>query len=50
MVVVAVPHAEYEQLSDETLSSLIAKGGLLADLKNVYGGRKLGAEIERWTL
>jgi UDP-N-acetyl-D-galactosamine dehydrogenase len=50
LVVVAVPHAAYEQLSDDQLSHLVKEGGLLADLKNVYGGRQLAAGIDRWTL
>ena len=50
MVVVAVPHAAYQALSDAELSRLVAKGGLLADLKNLHGGRTLAPEIERWTL
>ena len=50
LVVVAVPHAAYEQLSDDQLSKLVKEGGLLADLKNVYGSRQLAAGIDRWTL
>ncbi|HEX8533989.1 MAG TPA: UDP binding domain-containing protein, partial [Allosphingosinicella sp.] len=50
LVVVAVPHGAYEQLGDDRLSGLVAEGGLLADLKNVYGGRKLDPAIDRWTL
>ena len=48
LVVVAVPHAEYGALADERVSALVAEGGLLADLKNLFGGRAL--EVERWTL
>jgi UDP-N-acetyl-D-glucosamine/UDP-N-acetyl-D-galactosamine dehydrogenase len=50
LVVVAVPHETYGQLSDEQLSGLVAEGGLLADLKNLYRGRQLAASIDRWTL
>jgi UDP-N-acetyl-D-galactosamine dehydrogenase len=50
LVVVAVPHAAYEALSDQRLSGLVAEGGLLADLKNIYGDRRLGPSIDRWTL
>jgi UDP-N-acetyl-D-galactosamine dehydrogenase len=49
LVVVAVPHAQYEALTDEQLSSLVASGGLLADLKNLYGDRPLPG-VARWTL
>ena len=50
LVVVAVPHAAYEELGDQQLSALVAEGGLLADLKNIYGARQLGPAIDRWTL
>jgi UDP-N-acetyl-D-galactosamine dehydrogenase len=50
LVVVAVPHAAYEELSDQRLSALVAEGGLLADLKNIYGARQLDPTIGRWTL
>jgi UDP-N-acetyl-D-galactosamine dehydrogenase len=49
LVVVAVPHDEYRTLDDGRLESLVAEGGLLADLKNIYAGRAL-AGIDRWTL
>jgi UDP-N-acetyl-D-galactosamine dehydrogenase len=47
-VVVAVPHEAYRDLDDSALSGVVAEGGLLADLKNLYAGRALG--VERWTL
>ena len=50
LVVVAVPHAGYAELSDERIGALVAEGGLLADLKNFYGGRPLGQGVQRWTL
>jgi UDP-N-acetyl-D-galactosamine dehydrogenase len=50
LVVVAVPHASYNELSDENIGSLLKKGGLLADLKNLFKGRPLPATAERWTL
>jgi len=49
LVVVAVPHGEYRKLDDEALASLVAGGGLLADLKNIYAGRTLPG-VDRWTL
>jgi UDP-N-acetyl-D-galactosamine dehydrogenase len=49
LVVVAVPHDAYERLSDEDIGALLAPGGLLADLKNLYGRRTLQA-FDRWTL
>jgi len=49
LVVVAVPHAVYDGVSDDQVASLVAEGGLLADLKNLYGRRSLPG-IARWTL
>lgn len=48
-VVVAVPHAEYAELTDEALGSLVRSGGLLADLKNLYRARTIPG-VQRWTL
>jgi len=49
LVFVAVPHAAYGELDDGRVAGLVAKGGLLADLKNLYKGRVLPG-VERWTL
>jgi UDP-N-acetyl-D-glucosamine/UDP-N-acetyl-D-galactosamine dehydrogenase len=49
LVVVAVSHAAYGVLEDERIAGLVAPGGLLADLKNLYKGRALPG-VERWTL
>ena len=50
VVLVAVPHAAYGELGDAQVTGLIAEGGLLADLKNLYGSRQLSGPFERWTL
>jgi UDP-N-acetyl-D-galactosamine dehydrogenase len=49
LVVAAVPHAAYGQLSDEQLGGMVTQGGLLADLKNLFGARALPG-VARWTL
>ncbi len=49
LVVVAVPHEAYGALDDESIDRMVAKGGLLADLKNLYKDRALDG-ISRWTL
>jgi UDP-N-acetyl-D-galactosamine dehydrogenase len=49
LVVAAVPHEAYGALSDAQLAGLVAEGGLLADLKNLYAGRELPG-VRRWTL
>jgi UDP-N-acetyl-D-galactosamine dehydrogenase len=49
LVVVAVPHEAYAALPDDQLAGMLAEGGLLADLKNLYARRPL-AGVRRWTL
>jgi UDP-N-acetyl-D-galactosamine dehydrogenase len=49
LVVVAVPHAVYGELPDSRLEALAGKGGLVADLKNLYARRTLNG-VERWSL
>ena len=49
LVVVAVPHEAYGALPDDQLAGMVAEGGLLADLKNLYARRPL-AGVNRWTL
>jgi UDP-N-acetyl-D-galactosamine dehydrogenase len=50
LVVGAVAHRDYAELSDERLSGLVAPGGTLADLRGMWRDRALGANIDRWTL
>ena len=49
LVVLAVPHRAYAELDDDRVAGLVRRGGLLADLKNLYGKRELDG-VERWTL
>jgi UDP-N-acetyl-D-galactosamine dehydrogenase len=49
LVLVAVPHDAYGLLDDSTIAGLVAEGGLLADLKNLFARRTL-AGVERWSL
>jgi UDP-N-acetyl-D-galactosamine dehydrogenase len=50
LVVVAVPHAAYADLADAQIAALVAPGGLIADLKNLYGARNFLEQVERWSL
>jgi UDP-N-acetyl-D-galactosamine dehydrogenase len=50
LVVVAVPHQAYAGLGEEQIAGLIAPGGLLADLKNLFAGRTFPETVERWSL
>jgi UDP-N-acetyl-D-glucosamine/UDP-N-acetyl-D-galactosamine dehydrogenase len=49
LVVAAVPHETYRDLSDGQVAKMLNGGGLLADLKNLYAGRDFG-NVRRWTL
>ena len=49
LVVAAVSHEEYRALDDSRVAGLVAEGGLLADLKNLYAGREFPG-VERWSL
>jgi len=50
LVVGAVAHREYRDLSDEELEGMLAPGGTLADLKGIWRGRRLHDGVDRWTL
>jgi UDP-N-acetyl-D-galactosamine dehydrogenase len=50
LVVGAVPHDTYRELSDEELADLLNPGGTLADIKGVWRDRKLDPAIDRWSL
>jgi UDP-N-acetyl-D-galactosamine dehydrogenase len=50
LVVGAVAHRDYRELSDNQLSALVAPGGTLADLKGMWRERQLDPSLDRWTL
>lgn len=50
LVVAAVAHDQYRDLSDETLAQLVNGHGVLADLKGMWRARTLPASIHRWSL
>lgn len=50
LVVGAVAHRDYRELSDDRLEALVAPGGTLADLKGMWRQRRLDASLDRWTL
>jgi len=50
LVIAAVPHDSYRELSDSQVAGLVKDGGLLADLKNLYGSRDLPESFSRWSL
>ena len=50
LVVCAVAHDAYRQLSDAELEAMVAPGGTLADLKGMWRDRELDPAVSRWTL
>ena len=46
----AVAHAPYRALSAATLAALLAPGGLVADIKNMWRDIELPGGLRRWTL
>ena len=49
LVLLAVPHAAYRDLSAEAVAALVAAGGCAADLKGAWRGLDLEG-VDRWTL
>ena len=50
LVVGAVAHSEYRDLSDDELEKLVDGGGMLADLKGMWRDRQLSPAVNRWSL
>ena len=50
LVLVAVPHSAYAALDDTQLAGLVNRGGLFADLKNLFRDRRLPDSIQCWRL
>ena len=52
LVIGAVAHQEYRDLSDEALNAMITEGGTLADLKGMWRDRVIGGDhpVDRWQL
>ena len=49
-VVGAVPHRAYRCLSPKRLAALLTSDGLVADVKNIWAGKRLPAGLRRWEL
>ncbi|HVM23206.1 MAG TPA: nucleotide sugar dehydrogenase [Sphingomicrobium sp.] len=50
LVVGAVAHRAYREMTDAQLRAMLAPGGTLADLKAMWRERELAAEVDLWTL
>lgn len=49
IVFAAVPHHAYQSMTDEAIKALVAKDGMIADLKGIWRERDFGT-VDRWTL
>jgi UDP-N-acetyl-D-galactosamine dehydrogenase len=50
LVIVAVGHRDYRELSEDRIQAMVAPGGTLADIKGIWRDRALDSSIDRWTL
>jgi UDP-N-acetyl-D-galactosamine dehydrogenase len=50
LVVGAVAHREYRELPDGRIEAMVARGGTLADLKDMWRERSFDPGIDRWAL
>ena len=50
LVVGAVAHPHYRDLSNEDLQAMLSPGGTLADIKGMWRDRVFDAPIDRWSL
>ncbi len=50
IVVCAVPHSAYRDMTDASIAALVAPGGTLADLKGLWRDRALSGIEHRWSL
>jgi UDP-N-acetyl-D-galactosamine dehydrogenase len=50
LVVGAVAHDDYREISSAQLEAMVAPGGLLADLRGMWRDRELDPAVSRWTL
>jgi UDP-N-acetyl-D-galactosamine dehydrogenase len=50
VVVAAVPHRPYRELGPERAAALVAEGGLLADLHDLWRGADFPVTMDRWSL
>jgi UDP-N-acetyl-D-glucosamine/UDP-N-acetyl-D-galactosamine dehydrogenase len=50
LVVAAVGHDAYRQLTPRQIETLVADGGTVADIKGIWRDLKLRSTIDRWSL
>lgn len=50
LVIAAVRHDHYRDMANNALVSMLADGGILADIKGMWRHRGLGSQINYWTL
>jgi UDP-N-acetyl-D-galactosamine dehydrogenase len=50
VIVLAVPHAHYTQLSGEDFSRMLNPGGILVDVRSIVDPKSLRGDIRHWSL
>lgn len=50
LVLLAVPHREYRSMQSSAFERLVSPGGIIADLKNAFGGRESLPAVPLWRL
>jgi UDP-N-acetyl-D-galactosamine dehydrogenase len=50
LVIGAVPHQAYRDMSDDQLAAMLNPNGTFADIKGIWRDRKLDPAIDRWSL
>ena len=50
LVLAAVAHRDYREMTADRIAGLVNDGGCVADLKGIWRGLDLGSGIDRWSL
>jgi UDP-N-acetyl-D-galactosamine dehydrogenase len=50
VIVVAVPHAQYAELSGDDFSRMLKPGGILVDVRSIVDPKSLRGDIRHWSL
>ena len=50
LVIAAVAHQTYRQMSAESVEALLSPKGTLADIKGIWRNLELDGSIDRWSL
>jgi UDP-N-acetyl-D-galactosamine dehydrogenase len=50
LVIGAVAHDAYRQMSDQEIAAIVSADGIVADLKGMWRDRRLPDNLDRWSL